>query len=160
MENQLRKIGEIWADPSTAFKYKLEEKTDCNILCDLDNIYQAIDDTLAEVNMILGSRYVKPLRSRAEKWKKDILFMSDLMDEWVKCQNQWRYFYNIFMVSTDIQKQLPDEYKTYDNITRKYRNVLMSQTIRVQCPTPYKVCSSKPKTLDELKDHNLKLEEV
>lgn len=85
---QLEKIKELWTDNSTMFQVKLDEKIEgLNILYDLDNIYQAIDDTLAEVNMILGSRYVKPLRVEAEKWKKDILFMSELMDEWVMCQN-------------------------------------------------------------------------
>jgi hypothetical protein len=35
--------------------------------------------------MILGSRFVKPLRAQAEEWKKNIVTLSDMVDEWLIC---------------------------------------------------------------------------
>jgi dynein heavy chain len=46
--------------------------------------------------MILGSRFVKPLRVEAEKWKNDILNMSTMVDLWISCQRQYLYLENIF----------------------------------------------------------------
>jgi hypothetical protein len=91
---QVNKIAEIWR--TTSFNLGLDEKTDCQIVKDLDDVYTALDDTLAEINMILGSRFVKPLREEAEKWKKDIIYMGDMVDEWVLVQKNWRYLSNIF----------------------------------------------------------------
>lgn len=39
------------------------------ILDEIDDVFTALDDSLAAINTILGSRYVKPLRSEAEGWK-------------------------------------------------------------------------------------------
>jgi hypothetical protein len=36
--------------------------------------------------MILGSRYVKPLRTEAEKWKKDLMIISSIVEEMILCQ--------------------------------------------------------------------------
>lgn len=47
---------------------------------DLEEIYTSLDETLSSINMILGSRFVKPLRAEADKWKNDILYMSEMVD--------------------------------------------------------------------------------
>ena len=52
---------------------------------ELEEIYTSLDETLSSINMILGSRFVKPLRAEADKWKNDILYMSDMVEELVKC---------------------------------------------------------------------------
>ena len=66
----------------TAFEVKQHEKNEAWILGDSTDLYQVIDDTLANINMILGSRFVKPLREEAEVWKKNIMTLSDMIDEW------------------------------------------------------------------------------
>jgi hypothetical protein len=35
--------------------------------------------------MVLGSRYVKTLRTEAEKWKKDLFTLTQIVEEWVNC---------------------------------------------------------------------------
>lgn len=34
---------------------------------------------------LLASRYLKPLRQRAEKFYSDLLLLSDILDKWVEC---------------------------------------------------------------------------
>lgn len=46
------------------------------ILVDIDDIFTALDEGLATINMILGSRYVKPLRNEAETWKKNLFVLN------------------------------------------------------------------------------------
>jgi hypothetical protein len=48
------------------FTVEWEDKCDCFILKDLEEIYTALDESLANLNMILGSRFVAPLRVEAE----------------------------------------------------------------------------------------------
>ena len=63
-----------------SFNCILEEKCDCFIVRELEEIYTSLDETLSSINMILGSRFVKPLRVEADKWKNDILYMSEMVD--------------------------------------------------------------------------------
>lgn len=63
--------------------------------------------------MILGSRFVKPLRAKAEATKAYIVNVQDMVDELVKCQRQWLYLRNIFLNSQDIMKALPDEHRKF-----------------------------------------------
>ena len=52
---------------------------------------------------ILASRYIKPLRPKAEKMQSDLLMLSDIIDKWVECQKKWIYLESIFS-SPDIKK--------------------------------------------------------
>jgi len=66
-------IEEIWKKVDFKSKvYKEGTKDTSYILEDIDEIYTTLDESMASVNMILGSRYVKPLRTEAEVWKKNL----------------------------------------------------------------------------------------
>ena len=68
------------------FTVKNYAKNDALIIDEVDILFQALDEGLATINMILGSRYVKPLRTEAEKWKKDLFTISQIVEELVLCQ--------------------------------------------------------------------------
>lgn len=71
-------------------------KNDNFVLDKIDDMYQNLDDSMANINMILGSRFVKPLRDEAEKFKKNLNTLNALIEEWTFCQKQWIYLENIF----------------------------------------------------------------
>jgi len=73
------------------FNIEHEDACDSLILKDVDEIYQVVDESLANINQILGNRFVKPLRPEAEKFKREIITLNDILDEWVLCQKNWRY---------------------------------------------------------------------
>lgn len=66
--------------------YKEGTKDTAFILGDVDDIYTTLDETMASVNMILGSRYVKPIRADAEVWKKHLMTLSKVLDSWIFLQ--------------------------------------------------------------------------
>jgi hypothetical protein len=73
-------IEEIWK--GTSFSIEIDEKTDVPLLTKLDEIFTVLDESLASINMVLGSRFVKPLRPEAEQWKRWILTISEMIEEW------------------------------------------------------------------------------
>jgi hypothetical protein len=81
-EDKLRKdlqaLEEVWR--VTSFIIEIDDKTECPILIKLDDIFTVLDESLANINMVLGSRFVKPLRAEAEQWKKHILTISDMIE--------------------------------------------------------------------------------
>ena len=108
--------------------------------------------------MVLGSRFVKPLRSEAEQWKKWIFTINDMIEQWQMCQLNWRYLENIFMRAADIRKSLPDETKKFEQID-KYFKTLMAKTTKQ--PNCLKIVKAHPfKTLDELLANNAILDDI
>lgn len=101
---------------------ELDPKTDVMLLSKLDDMFTVLDESLANINMVLGSRFVKPLRSDAEQWKKWILTISEMVEEWNLCQNSWRYLENIFMKAgaADIKKNLPEETKKFEFVNKSF----------------------------------------
>ena len=77
-------VEEVWRRVDFVVKvYKEGSKDTAFILGDVDDIYTTLDETMASVNMILGSRYVKPLRADAEVWKKNLMTLSKVLDNWI-----------------------------------------------------------------------------
>jgi dynein heavy chain, axonemal len=98
---QLDTLANTWA--KVDFTVKNYPKNEALIIDEVDILFQALDEGLATINMVLGSRYVKPLRTEAEKWKKDLFTISQIVEELVLCQKQWIYLENIFS-APDIKK--------------------------------------------------------
>ena len=74
-------------------------------LIEVDVIFEALDESLSQINMILGSRFVKPLRERAEKFKTEIQTIDEMTNDLLKVQRQWFYLRTIF-AAQDIAKTL------------------------------------------------------
>lgn len=80
-------IEDIWKKVDFKSKvYKEGIKDTSFILEDVDDIYTTLDESMAQVNTILGSRYVKPLRTEAETWKKNLQLLSKVLDNWISLQ--------------------------------------------------------------------------
>jgi len=79
----LNTLEETWK--KIDFCVKPYKDKDAMIIDEVDLIYTALDEGLATINMILGSRYVKPLRNEAENLKKSLFTLNQIVDEWVLC---------------------------------------------------------------------------
>jgi len=110
----------------------LDEKTDVQILKDMEEVFTNLDETLAEINMILGSRFFKPLRELAEKWKKEILYMTDMVDEWLLVQKNWRYLANIFKAA-DIKVAMVEESKMFEGVDKFYKQLMVKTFKQSNC---------------------------
>lgn len=91
--------------------YKDSQET--YVLGEVDEILQQLDEGLANMSNILASRYVKPLRPRAEKVYQDLLQLSEIIDKWLECQKKWVYLESIF-TSPEMKKHLPIESQQFE----------------------------------------------
>lgn len=108
----LEKLENDWRRISFPVEY--DDRVESHILKDLEEIFTALDESLALINAVLGSRYVKPLRDQAETWKRNIMALSDIIDQWVMCQKNWMYLENIYVRSADIKKAMVEETRRFD----------------------------------------------
>jgi dynein heavy chain len=121
LRSQINEIDDLYK--KTNFDVVWDDKCECFILKDMEAVFTALDDSLANINMILGSRFVKPLRQEAEQWQSWILILSDMVDEWLMCQKNWRYLENIFK-APDIKKSLSEETKKFEGVSKFFLQLM------------------------------------
>jgi len=151
---QLDTLANTWA--KVDFTVKNYPKNEALIIDEVDILFQALDEGLATINMVLGSRYVKPLRTEAEKWKKDLFTISQIVEELVLCQKQWIYLENIFS-APDIKKQLPAESHSFEVVDKFFKNI-MAKIYKI--PNARKVYQMNAGLLEQLKTNNETLDTI
>jgi dynein heavy chain len=93
-----------------------KEKDGVYYLREIDTLYETIDECLAQINMILGNRFVGFMRKQCEVQKKEIQNANAIVTVWVECQREWIYLENIFTMSKELINALPGEKKMFDAV--------------------------------------------
>ena len=68
LRRQINVLHEQWRKIDIITKSYKEDEV--NVLDKIEDVFATLDDSLATINTILGSRFVKPLRAEAEGWKR------------------------------------------------------------------------------------------
>jgi len=156
LRRQIATIDDTWKKIDLITKpYKDGE---VHVLDEIDDVFASLDDSLATINTILGSRFVKPLRAEAERWKKDLFTLNQVIEEWVNCQKQWIYLENIFK-APDIKRQLPTESQRFEKVDNFFKQQ-MNKTKK--SPNAMKSIKGPQNNniLEQLKGNNEVLEEI
>lgn len=93
-------------------------KANTCIIRGYDDIQATLDEHLVNTQVIQFSAFKKPFETEIIEWYGKLKMVSDVMEEWMKCQGNWMYLQPIFD-SGDISKQLPAEskkFRTVDNV--------------------------------------------
>ena len=155
LRGQLNQLDELWKQ--VTFTVKPYKGKEAYVLDDVETLLNVLDESLANTNTILGSRYIKPLLSQAENWRTLLLNLQVIMDEWVTCQHQWIYLENIFS-GQDIKKQLANEAMKFETVDKFFRNLMQRAYKTAQPLKLLKVF--KGDLLENLKRHNKTLDEI
>ena len=155
LKDQLSQLDELWK--KTVFTLKQYKYKDVYVLDEIDALLNVLDESLANVNTILGSRYIKPLLVQAEGWRNSLLNLQTIIDEWITCQRRWIYLENIFS-GQDIKKQLANEAIKFDSVDKFFRGLMMRTSKTRQ---PFRLIKTlKYNLLVTLRNHNKTLDEI
>jgi len=117
-----KKVSSIWTGMEfTLNSYK--ESKEVFVLAGVDEVIAALDESLVNLNTILGSRYCAPIRGDVESYQKKLMLLSETLDEWMTCQKQWMYLETIFSAE-DIKRQLPEESKRFLAVDRSWKQIM------------------------------------
>ena len=83
------------------------------------------------------SNFKKPFEEEIDEWDKKLMLVSDTIEEWIKCQQQWMYLQPIFD-SPDIMRQLPAETKRFKSVDSTWRHIINNTK---SVPNVLKTCS-------------------
>ena len=89
-----------------------------------------LDEHIVNTQAMQFSPFKKPFETEIIDWNEKLKLMSDVLEEWGKCQGQWMYLQPIFD-SPDIAKQLPSETKKFKTVDTTWRHT-MTQAKQIQ----------------------------
>jgi len=81
---------------------------------------QILDEHIVQTQGIQFSSFKKPFEDEIEEWNAKLLYVSECIDEWMKCQQNWAYLQPIFD-APDIVRQLPSENKHFKNVDKNWK---------------------------------------
>lgn len=114
----MAKMKEDWL--AIEFGLKDFKTTGTSTVTGFDDAMMMLDEHIVLAQTMLFSPFKKPFEAEIEEWNNKLLYVSDCIDEWMKCQGQWMYLQPIFD-SPDIMKQLPTETKRFKGVDNKWR---------------------------------------
>ncbi|KAF3695797.1 Dynein heavy chain 10, axonemal Axonemal beta dynein heavy chain 10 Ciliary dynein heavy chain 10 [Channa argus] len=118
---ELHKYANVIGDiVTTAVKELSIEKASFHIL---DEILLNVDNDAMNLQSMAGSRFVGPFLGTIQQWEKDLSFISETIEVWLLVQRKWMYLESIF-IGGDISSQLPEEAKKFDNIDKRFKEIM------------------------------------
>ncbi|ESL05658.1 dynein heavy chain [Trypanosoma rangeli SC58] len=152
--NDLDKIKAVWdAIPFETMPYKNREKA--FILAQLEDVIQQLDDHQIELQTIMASRFVAPVRERVEEWIRNLRLVDDVIEEWITLQKNWMYLEFIFS-SDDIKAQLPEESDQFTAVDELFRMLTMRAATTKNV---YQICTDTG-MLEQIKKSNETIDHI
>lgn len=158
LEQMIKKIEGVWAAQDFTVSLYKESKDfgeSLYIISGADEIIGQLDESQVNVTTLRASRYVAPFKAVVEQWERQLTLFAETLEEWMTCQRNWMYLESIFG-ATDIQRQLPQEYKIFAGVDRNWRD-LMKKT--KDNPNALKAATASG-VLEMLQQNNVQLEKI
>lgn len=154
ISNDLDLIKQVW--DGINFGTKAYKNLDgVYILDGLEEVIQQLDDHRIELQTIMASRFVAPVKEKVEQWIKSLRLVSDVIEEWITLQKNWMYLEFIFS-SDDIKEQLPEESEQFSAVDRLFRS-LTSKAYTVQ--NVFQICT-EDELLDDVRKSNEAIDHI
>ncbi|XP_062273833.1 dynein axonemal heavy chain 10 [Scomber scombrus] len=124
IEKGVREVVETWEKMKFIVQpYFKGTQQRSSILGAVDEILLIVDNDAMNLQSMAGSRFVGPFLGTIQQWEKDLSLISETIEVWLQVQRKWMYLESIF-IGGDISSQLPEEAKKFDNIDKKFKEIM------------------------------------
>jgi len=89
IEVNMAKMKEEWVNID--FMLKPFKKTGVCTVAGFDEAMTVLDEHIVLTQTMAFSPFKKPFEEEIEEWNTTLLYVSDCIDEWMKCQGSWMY---------------------------------------------------------------------
>jgi dynein heavy chain len=121
IETSMSKMKNDWK--AIEFTLKPFKNTGTFSVLGFEEAMVLLDDHLVVTQTMQFSPFKKPFEEEIQQWYDTLLYVSEAVDEWKKCQGQWMYLQPIFD-SPDIVRQLPAENKRFKSVDKTWRSCI------------------------------------
>uniref|UniRef100_A0A4W6G9Y8 Dynein axonemal heavy chain 10 n=1 Tax=Lates calcarifer TaxID=8187 RepID=A0A4W6G9Y8_LATCA len=124
IEKAMKEVVETWENMKfSVLPYFKGTQERGSILGAVDEILLNVDNDAMNLQSMAGSRFVGPFLGPIQQWEKDLSLISETIEVWLLVQRKWMYLESIF-IGGDIRSQLPEEAKKFDNIDKKFKDIM------------------------------------
>jgi len=121
IECSMKKMKAEWANIELTLKpFK---STGTYVVGGFDDAAAILDEHIVLTSTMQFSPFKFFMLEEIEEWNATLLYVSECIDEWVKCQGQWTYLQPIFD-SPDIVRQLPSENKKFKSVDKNWKTCI------------------------------------
>jgi len=154
IENEINEIDKKWRE---IYFITVPHKTKVPSITNWNDINKELDQDIMQVQQLDISPYKGPFTESISVWLKDLIVISNVLEEWNKCQKSWIYLQPVFD-SSDIAKDIPHEHKKFMMTDRMWRDLMFG----LEKPPLLAVKShcSREGLLEKLREANMNLENV
>lgn len=124
LESEYTEVEKKWSELQlNAVEYTRQDNkvSNAKVLSGIDDLNTELDEILANMNNILGSRYLKKLRKKAEELQRNVLNAQDTLGDWVQVQKNWMYLENLF-TSPEIKSTMPEENTSFEKVDKFFKD--------------------------------------
>ncbi|KAM3134143.1 Dynein heavy chain 3 [Paramecium bursaria] len=146
IEMMINNISQKWS----TLQFNVTQYKNTTIFRKIDETQQIIDDHMIQLQAMLQSKYNDPFKVQLVQWYNNLKQISNFVEEFVKFQRNWMYFYPIFE-SYDISKQLPIEYKKFRTVDKQFKELVNFS---------HQVYKFGTQNTDKILESNVKLEQI
>ncbi|XP_058491324.1 dynein axonemal heavy chain 10 [Solea solea] len=129
IEKGVKEVVETWENLKFSVQpYFKGTQERGSILGAVDEILLNLENDTMNLQSMAGSRFVGHFLITIQQLEKDLSLICEIIEVWLLVQRKWMYLESIF-IGGDIRSQLPEEAKKFDNIDKKFKEI-MSDTVR------------------------------
>jgi dynein heavy chain len=88
----------------------------------VEAIKELLDAHLVETHQVRSSHYVKPIEKEVKDWEIKLIYMQDVLEEWLHCQRGWLLLDPIF--NEALQEQMRTEHKRFAWVSNLWRTTM------------------------------------
>ena len=121
IECSLAKMKAEWED--VFFNLKAFKMSGTSTVTGFDDAWGIVDEHSVLTQTMQFSSFKGPFIDEIDEWNEQLLYVSNVLEEWQKCQGNWAYLQPIFD-SQDIMKQLPGESRKFKGVDKMWREII------------------------------------
>ena len=122
LEVGLENIEQFWLKASFELIPYHNKTKSLYILSGVEEIQRHLQDHEITLTSMLNSEYISGIQSKVENLKNKLSYISDILDQWVDCQQKWCFLEPIFS-QYEVQRQFASQTTKFRVIDRRWRGI-------------------------------------
>jgi dynein heavy chain len=119
LEVQLKEMMDLWVP----IEFETKDYKGQQILTATDDIQALLDDHIVKTQTMTSSPYIKPLKATADEWETRLMYIQELLDQWLLVQRDWMSLSPVF-ASEDIMRQMPTEGRRFQQVDKEFKKMM------------------------------------
>ena len=125
IEKAIKEIESLWKSQKfSIIKYMKGVEDRGLILGPIDDLTRLLEDNSMSLQSMSASRFVAAFLPAVQQWEKILSRIAEVSEIWITFQRKWMYLESIFIGSSDIRLQLPEEATRFDNIDKSFKKIM------------------------------------